>query len=70
MPDETLDTQPPRLNWDLLKQGPTAADLEEIPATTAADWQDAVIIEPLPDDIVPILNARIKNRPDAEARPH
>lgn len=52
------DPRPPRVNWDKLNQGPTAEDLEDIPATTAEDWRDADILAPLPPSIARRLMQR------------
>jgi hypothetical protein len=45
------DDRPPRIDFDRAKRGPTAADLEAMPATTAADWADATVILPVDRDI-------------------
>jgi len=37
----TIDKRPPRVDWERLRAGPTEEALREIPATTAADWEDA-----------------------------
>jgi hypothetical protein len=36
-----VDSRAPRVDWKKLKKGPSDDDLREIPATTAADWEDA-----------------------------
>jgi hypothetical protein len=41
------DKRAPRVDWDRLKQGPSAADLRELPATTEADWADAELLIPI-----------------------
>ena len=53
-----VDRRPPRVDWERMRQGPTAADLEAMPATTAEDWKDGVILSPLPKDIARELGRR------------
>ena len=45
------DNRPPRIDPERAKRGPTAADLEAMPATTVADWADAIVILPVDRDI-------------------
>jgi hypothetical protein len=45
------DARSPRIDPERAKRGPTRADLEAMPATTAADWADATIILPVDRDI-------------------
>jgi hypothetical protein len=42
-----VDRRPPRVDRERLMKGPTAADLRELPATTAADWQKAELLIPI-----------------------
>ncbi|HYE49955.1 MAG TPA: hypothetical protein VEB20_10235 [Azospirillaceae bacterium] len=41
------DSRAPRVDWAKLRNGPSAADLEELPATTAADWDGAELLVPV-----------------------
>jgi len=45
------DSRPPRIDPERAKRGPTAEDLEAMPATTVADWADAAVILPVDRDI-------------------
>ena len=42
-----VDKRAPRVDWERLKEGPSEADLAELPATTEADWQDAELLIPI-----------------------
>ena len=41
------DKRPPRVDWERLNRGPSAADLGELPATMEADWRDAELLIPI-----------------------
>jgi hypothetical protein len=41
------DPRPPRVDWDRLKNGPTAEALIELPPTTAKDWENAELLIPI-----------------------
>jgi hypothetical protein len=56
-----IEQHPPRVDWDKLRKGPTATDLQVIPPATAEEWdKDGYIVSPLPDDIARKLEARGK----------
>jgi hypothetical protein len=45
--DDPTDKHLPKVDWERVKAGPSAADLCEMPATTEADWQDAELLIPI-----------------------
>jgi hypothetical protein len=45
------DTRSTRIDLERAKSGPTAEDLATMPATTAADWADAIVMLPVDRDI-------------------
>jgi hypothetical protein len=59
-----LDQNPPRVDWDKLRQEPTAVDLEAIPPASAEEWEkDGYRVDPLPDDIANGVERRNAKRP-------
>jgi hypothetical protein len=53
MTDESkyvVDDRPPRVDWERLRNGPSSADLRELPATVAADWEDAELLIPIDEE--------------------
>lgn len=47
MSDPVRTSAPPRVDMSRLRQGPSAADLQDIPPTSAADWEDAELLVPV-----------------------
>jgi len=48
-----LDQNPPRVDWDKLRQEPTAVDLEAIPPASAEEWEkDGMAIAGTPDKVL------------------
>jgi hypothetical protein len=45
-----IDKRPPRVDRAKLERGPREADLREIPATTAADWENAEVLIPIDEE--------------------
>ena len=68
------DRRKPRVNWDKLRKGPTAADLKAVPPATPEEWRaDGYIAVPLPKKIAKRLAgpkpraARSRNMPRVAA---
>jgi hypothetical protein len=61
------DTRRPRIDLERAKRGPTTEDLAAMPATTRADWADAVMILPVDRDIFEEAAAkqRLRAKPKA-----
>jgi hypothetical protein len=58
-----VDRHPPRVDWDKLRKGPTAADVKAVPPASAEEWEeDGVLVSPLPDDVAKKLERRMKAR--------
>lgn len=58
------DRHPPRVHWDKLRNGPTPADLKEIPPASPAEWEkDGCLVSPLPEAVARKLEKRAKRPP-------
>ena len=58
----------PRIDLERAKKGPTAADLQAMPATEAADWADATAILPVDRDIFDEAAAKQQARTEAASK--
>jgi hypothetical protein len=57
------DRHPPRVDWQKLRRGPTAADLKAVAPADACDWEkDGYVVSPLPEDVARTLERRAKGR--------
>lgn len=57
-----VDPRPPRVDWERVRNGPSARDLREIPATTEADWKNAELLIPIDEETYREFRAFMQER--------